>query len=66
MRFCRLGPSDAVQDARTLWDFREALIATGAVERLFARLDKAITAAGYLVVREKRGIVWGSSVCQLA
>ncbi|MBW6402109.1 IS5 family transposase [Roseomonas sp. HJA6] len=48
MRFCRLGPGEAVPDANTLWDFREALIATGALERLFTRLDEAITAAGYL------------------
>lgn len=48
MRFCRLGPGDAVPDANTLWDFREALIASGALERLFTRLDEAITAAGYL------------------
>ena len=48
MRFCRLGPEDRVPDANTLWDFREALIAAGALEELFARLDRAITAAGYL------------------
>jgi hypothetical protein len=48
MRFCRLGPGDAVPDANTLWNFREALIATGAMERLFVRLDEAITGAGYL------------------
>jgi IS5 family transposase len=48
MRFCRLGPGDAVPDANTLWDFREALIAAGALEALFARLDRAITEAGYL------------------
>jgi IS5 family transposase len=48
MRFCGLGPGDAVPDANTLWDFRETLIATGALERLFARLDAAITGAGYL------------------
>lgn len=48
MRFCRLGPGDAVPDANTLWDFREALIAAGALEALFTRLDEAITAAGYL------------------
>jgi IS5 family transposase len=48
MRFCRLGPGDAVPDAYTLWNFREALIAIGALERLFIRLDEAITAAGYL------------------
>jgi len=48
MRFCGLGPGDAVPDANTLWDFREALIAAGAIDALFARLDRAITAAGYL------------------
>jgi IS5 family transposase len=37
-----------VPDANTLWDFRKALISTGALERLFTRLDEAITAAGYL------------------
>lgn len=48
MRFCGLGPGDAVPDANTLWDFREALIAAGALDGLFARLDRAITEAGYL------------------
>ena len=48
MRFCRLGPGDAVPAANTLWDFREALIAAGALDALFARLDRAITEAGYL------------------
>jgi len=48
MRFCGLGPGDAVPDANTLWDFREALIAAGALDALFARLDQAITQAGYL------------------
>jgi IS5 family transposase len=48
MRFCGLGPGDAVPDANTLWDFREALIAARALDRLFERLDGAINAAGYL------------------
>lgn len=48
MRFCRLGPGDAVPDANTLWDFREMLIAAGTLDALFARLDRAITEAGYL------------------
>ncbi len=48
MRFCGLGPEDRVPDANTLWDFREALIASGALDDLFGRLDRAITAAGYL------------------
>ena len=48
MRFCDLGPADRVPDANTLWDFREALIRAGALDDLFAELDWAITAAGYL------------------
>jgi transposase, IS5 family len=48
MRFCGLGPGDTVPDANTLWDFREALIAAKALDALFARLDRAITEAGYL------------------
>jgi transposase, IS5 family len=48
MRFCGVGPGDAVPDANTLWDFREALIAASALDDLFARLDRAITEAGYL------------------
>jgi transposase, IS5 family len=48
MRFCGLGPGDGVPDANTLWDFREALIGAGALDGLFARLDRAITQAGYL------------------
>ncbi len=35
-------------DANTLWDFREALIAAGALDALFKHLDQAINAAGYL------------------
>ncbi|MFD2235452.1 IS5 family transposase [Phaeospirillum tilakii] len=48
MRFCGLGPGDAVPDANTLWDFREALIAAGAFDDLFQRLDRAISEAGYM------------------
>ena len=48
MRFCGLGPGDRVPDANTLWDFREALIRADALDRLFTRLDRAISEAGYL------------------
>ena len=48
MRFCGLGPGDAVPDANTLWDFREALIKAKALDRLFERLERAISEAGYL------------------
>ena len=48
MRFCGLTIADPVPDANTLWDFREALIAAGAIDTLFERLDRAIKDAGYL------------------
>jgi len=48
MRFFGLGPGDAVPDANTLWVFREALIAAGALDDLFQRLDRAVSEAGYL------------------
>ena len=50
MRFCGLGPGDAVPDENTLWDFRETLIAAGALEKLFERLNAAIEQAGYLAM----------------
>jgi IS5 family transposase len=49
-RFCGLRPGDAVPDANTLWDFREALIKAKALDRLFAKLDEAISKAGYLAM----------------
>ena len=60
MRFCRLGPGDAVPDANTLWDFREALIGTGALERLFTRLDEAITGEKKARIKagEKAAQIW--------
>lgn len=48
MWFCRISPEDRVPDANTPWDFRETLIAAGALDDLFERRDRAITAAGYL------------------
>lgn len=48
MRFCGLTIADPVPDANTLWDFREALIAAGAFEKLFEQLDRAIKNAGYI------------------
>ena len=48
MRFCGLTIVDPVPDANTLWDFREALIAAGAFDRLFEHLDKAIKDAGFI------------------
>jgi IS5 family transposase len=39
-----------VPDANTIWAFREALKRTAAVERLFARFDTTLRAAGYLAM----------------
>ena len=48
LRFCGLRPGAEIPDPNTLWDFREALIAARALEPLFRRLERAISAAGYL------------------
>ncbi|GIX10498.1 transposase [Elioraea sp.] len=48
MRSCRLALGDAVPDANTPQDFHEALIVAGTLDALFARLDRAISEAGYL------------------
>ncbi|MCU0987958.1 MAG: IS5 family transposase [Acetobacteraceae bacterium] len=50
MRFLGLGLADPVPDANTIWAFREALKRAGAVERLFARFDATLRAAGYLAM----------------
>jgi len=53
MRFCGLGPGDRVLDVNMLWDFREALIKARALDKLFTRLNEAITRAGYLPMGEQ-------------
>jgi IS5 family transposase len=50
MRFLGLGLADVVPDANTIWSFREALKRAGVVERLFARFDLTLRAAGYLAM----------------
>lgn len=47
LRFCGLRPGADIPDPNTLWDFREALIAGKVLDRLFGRLERAISAAGY-------------------
>jgi IS5 family transposase len=47
MRFLGLGLQDRVPDATTLWLYREALVAAGAVEELFAEFDAHLRAQGY-------------------
>jgi IS5 family transposase len=48
MRFVGLGLADPVPDANTIWAFREAVKRAGAVDRLFARFDATLRAAGFL------------------
>ena len=48
MWFCGLGIANTGPDADTLWDFREALIKTGALDGLFQELDRAINQAGFI------------------
>jgi IS5 family transposase len=50
MRFLGLALEDRVPDAKTVWLYREQLTHSGAVERLFARFDAALRAAGYLAM----------------
>jgi transposase, IS5 family len=50
MRFVGLGLEDPVPDAKTLWLFREQLTRAGAIEKLFARFDAELRAAGYLAM----------------
>lgn len=48
MRFLGLGIADKAPDAKTIWIFRERLTKAGAIERLFARFDRAVREVGYI------------------
>jgi IS5 family transposase len=50
MRFLGLGLADRVPDYSTIWRFREALVAAGAMEELFAQFDRALTEQGYFAL----------------
>ena len=50
LRFLGLALHDPVPDAKTIWLFREQLTKAGAIERLFARFDAVLRAAGYLAM----------------
>ena len=47
-RFLGLIPGDPVPDARTIWEWRERLVRSGAFERLFERFDRHLRERGYL------------------
>jgi len=53
MNFLRLHPGDAIPDARTIWDFKQALERDGrdGTRRLFGRFDQILTEGG-LIGRE--------------
>ena len=46
LHFCGLEPNETVQDANTLWDFREALTEAGTLKDLFGELKRIIAEAG--------------------
>jgi IS5 family transposase len=50
MRFLGLALHDLVPDAKTIWLFREQLTKRDALQRLFARFDAVLRAAGYLAM----------------
>jgi len=50
MRVLGPGLADGVPDYPTIWRFREALVAAGAIEELFARFDRTLTERGYLAL----------------
>ena len=50
MRFLGLGLGDRVPDRTTIWLFREALVAAGTIEALFARFDAELKRQGYLAL----------------
>lgn len=49
-RFLGLGLDGRVPDATTVWLFRERLVKAGAIDKLFARFDAALTDRGYLAM----------------
>ncbi|PRX31215.1 transposase [Meinhardsimonia xiamenensis] len=49
-RFLGIDDGDRVPDETTIWCFREALVQANAIERLFARFDAYLRAAGCLAM----------------
>jgi len=50
MRFVGLALHEPVPDAKTIWLYREQLLRTGALKRLFARFDRVLRERGYLAM----------------
>jgi IS5 family transposase len=50
MRFLGLGLGDRVPDRTTVWLFREALVAAGAIDAMFARFDAELKRQGYFAL----------------
>jgi len=48
MRFLDLGLEDAVPDATTIWLFREALVESGLIDKLFDRFSQHLRVKGYI------------------
>ena len=47
MRFLGLSMEDTVPDAKTIWNYREMFIRTGALEKLFRKFDRMLCDKGY-------------------
>lgn len=60
-RFCDLGLDGAVPDHTTLCRFRNRLVETGLLEKLFAELDRQIDAAGLIL---RRGTMLDATVVE--
>jgi len=50
MRFTGLALHEPVPDAKTIWLYREQLVRTGSLKRLFARFDRVLRERGYLAM----------------
>ena len=61
MRFLGLGLGDKVPDYSTIWRFREALMAAGAIEALFARFGAELKDRGYFALG---GLVIDASIVE--
>src|SRR6267142_1664127 len=63
MRFLDLGLEDAVPDATTIWLFREALVESGLIDKLFDRFSQHLRVKGYIA---RGSQVWADSAYRSA